>query len=165
MRTSGERNVASAEIRQKMATILDADAMSAIELMFSLRSVVQGLDNVFTRWLEKDALTPGRWQVLVILWAADAPIPHRVIVQMLKVSRATVSGLVEALLAQAYVEVAEDPQDRRQVLVTLTPKGEQTTLRLLHENTKLLQSIFRNIKSDIHKLGNILSKIDIDTGR
>ncbi|GBQ25390.1 MarR family winged helix-turn-helix transcriptional regulator [Gluconacetobacter sacchari] len=148
-----------------MATVLDADAMAAIELMFALRSAVQGLDNVFTRWLEKDELTPGRWQVLVVLWAADGPIPHRVIVQALKVSRATVSGLVEALLAQAYVEVAEDPQDRRQVLVALTPKGERTTLRLLHENTQLLQKIFRNIKSDIRKFETILSRIDIDANR
>ncbi|WP_342628344.1 MarR family transcriptional regulator [Nguyenibacter vanlangensis] len=165
MQIPSERTVISADIRQKMATVLDADAMSAIELMFSLRSVVQGLDNVFTRWLEKDALTPGRWQVLVILWAADAPIPHRVIVQTLKVSRATVSGLVEALLAQAYVEVAEDPQDRRQVLVALTSKGEQTTLRLLHENTHLLQHIFRNIRAEIHELKNILSRIEGNLSR
>src|ERR1700753_3080494 len=84
-------------IRRRYAEILPADQLSALELLFALRSSVQNIDNALSRWLGSDALTPGRLQVLAVLWSSDAPLPQKDIVAALRVSRATVSALLDGL--------------------------------------------------------------------
>lgn len=147
-------------VRRRYTSILPAGPMLALEVLFALRAGVQGMDNALSRWLGSDALTPGRWQVLVVLWSADEPLPQREIVDALKVSRATVSGLVEMLLGEGHVTVTPDPEDKRQVLVALTPDARRMTERLVQENAKRLRQTFSGLDDDeLRQLASLLARL------
>ena len=147
-------------VRRRYASILPTGPMLALEVLFALRAGVQGMDNALSRWLGSDALTPGRWQVLVVLWSADEPLPQREIVDALKVSRATVSGLVEALLGEGHVTVTPDLEDKRQVLVALTPNARRLAERLVQENAKRLRQTFGGLDDDeLRQLARLLARL------
>ena len=114
----------------------------AFEVLFAVRADVQALDNMLTRWLEDDSLTPGRMQVLVVLWAHERPIPQRDIVRLLKVTRPTISGLVEALRAEGHVTTTQNVVDRRQMLVELTSSGRKMIIRLARQTGARLRDTF-----------------------
>ncbi|MDB5408099.1 MAG: transcriptional regulator, MarR family [Rhodospirillales bacterium] len=119
------------------------------------------MDNVLARWLGPDALTPGRFQVLVVLWAAERPLPQRDIVKALDVSRATVSALVELLEASGHLKVTSDPDDKRQVLVELTTIGRATTLRLVKSNaTRLRKALGTFTDTELRTLANLLLRLN-----
>lgn len=48
----------------------------------------------------------------------------------LKVGPSAISGLVDRLVEHGYLERQEDPSDRRQQLVSLTPAGQETVDRI-----------------------------------
>ncbi len=147
-------------VRRRYAATLPPGQSLALEVLFALRSGVQGLDNVLSRWLGNDALTPGRWQVLVVLWSADGPLPQRDIVDALKVSRPTVSDLVEILVGEGHVTATGDPADKRQVLVALTEEGRRMTSRLVEENAvRLRQTCSALEDTELQQLVGLLSRL------
>ena len=147
-------------VRRSYAAALPSGQMLALETLFALRAAAQGVDNVLSRQLGGDALTPGRWQVLVVLWAADGPLPQRDIVSALKVSRPTISDLVEVLVREGHVTVASDPDDKRHVLVALTKSGRQMTSRLVEENAARLRQTFGALEDiELAHLMDLLSRL------
>jgi DNA-binding MarR family transcriptional regulator len=151
------------DVRRRYAHVLPPSEALALEVLFALRSSVQGVDNMLSRWLGSDALTPGRLQVLVVLWARETPTPQREIVEALKVSRATVSGLIETLIEEGHAAAISSANDRRQVLVALTPSGRDITERLVRENGKRLRGAFGNLKDDeLRVLAGLLNRLRPD---
>ena len=127
------------EVRRRHAEVLDASQIAALDLVFGLRVCAQGMNRLVARWLGPDALRPGRFQVLVVLWSADGPLPQHDIVKRLEVTRATLSELIAGLQKDGLVAVAPDPADRRQLLVSLTPVGLDTIKRLVNSTTTKLR--------------------------
>ncbi len=147
-------------VRRRFAAVLPPGDLLAIEVLFALRSGVQGIDNALSRWLGSDALTPGRWQVLVVLWSAEGPLPQREIADALKVSRPTVSGLVEALSAEGHVTLTADAEDKRQVLVALTQSGRRMTARLVKDNAARLRRTFGGLDDgELRQLADLMARL------
>ncbi len=137
--------VPPAEVRRRYDDVLGPSQAIALDLLFALRSCVQGIDTVVTRWLGPDALTPGRFQILAMLWAADGGLPQREIVRRLDVTRATISGLVAVLQKDALITTKPGPTDRRQVSIALTPAGTALIARLIAETTTNLRAAFADL--------------------
>ena len=98
--------------------------------------------------------------MLAVLWARNGPVPQREIVGELKVSRPTVSGLVETLVAEGHVTATPDPSDKRQVLVALTPAGLAMTERLVRDNTERLRETFGALSDDeLRMLSQLLRRL------
>jgi DNA-binding MarR family transcriptional regulator len=96
----------------------------------------------------------------VVLWAADGPLPQRDIVKALKVSRPTISDLVEVLVREGHVSMASGQEDKRQVLVALTKFGRQMTSRLVEENATRLRQTFGALSdTDLKQLEDLLSRL------
>jgi DNA-binding MarR family transcriptional regulator len=154
------------EVRRRYAEVLTPAQILALDVLFEVRASVQGVDTVLARWLGPDALTPGRFQVLVVLWAADRPVPQRDIVKALDVSRATVSALIEILAADGHIKVKPDPNDKRQVLVELTTTGGATTLRLVRSNTNRLRKTLGTFSdSELRTLADLLLRMNASLAR
>ncbi len=157
---TGEQPVPPNDVRRRYAEILAPTQVLAIEVLFGLRASVQGVDTVLARWMGPDALTPGRFQVLAVLWAAGRAVPQREIVKALDVSRATVSALVDILVTAGHVAVRPDGQDKRQVLVELTDSGRATTLRLVKLNaTRLREALQPLSDADLSALIDLLARM------
>jgi DNA-binding MarR family transcriptional regulator len=160
LKMSSSRMVPPDYVRRRYHDSLSPGHALALEVLFALRAGVHGVDNALARWLGRDALTPGRLQVLAVLWARAGPVPQREIVGELKVSRPTVSGLVETLVAEGHVTAMPDPSDKRQVLVALTPAGRAMTERLVRENAKRLRETFGALSDDeLRTLSHLLCRL------
>ncbi|MCE0487206.1 MarR family winged helix-turn-helix transcriptional regulator [Ornithinimicrobium sediminis] len=69
-------------------------------------------------------LTLRQLQVLGLLHGHDGVTGHE-LAETLGVSTATVSGLVERMVGKHLVRRSPDPDDRRKVLLSVTPEGQQ----------------------------------------
>ena len=67
-------------------------------------------------------LGPTQWYVLYQLATVGAT-PQRDLVLMLNVERATLTGVVAALVRKGLVEQTPDASDQRQKLLTITKAG------------------------------------------
>ncbi|WP_053082628.1 MarR family winged helix-turn-helix transcriptional regulator [Methylobacterium platani] len=146
-------------VRRRYHAVLPPSDALALEALFALRTGMQALDTIVARWLGDDALTPGRWQVLAVLWSRGEPVPQREIVGALKVSRANVSMLVDALQTEGHVEALSDPADRRQVLVSLTPTGRAVTDRLMRETAGKLRGSLALDDGELRVLTDLVMRL------
>ncbi|MEW1860826.1 MULTISPECIES: MarR family transcriptional regulator [unclassified Streptomyces] len=74
-------------------------------------------------------LGPTQWYVLYQL-AHDGPTRQRDLVRALRIERATMTGVVAALVRKGLVEQVPDPVDLRQKTLRLTEAGGQLWTRL-----------------------------------
>ncbi len=69
---------------------------------------------------------------------------------------ATLTGILDRLEAAGYLERKNNPDDRRSVLIHLTPKGKalgkETTRALLNANTEFLQALTEEQKNELKSL-------------
>jgi DNA-binding MarR family transcriptional regulator len=127
-------------LMQAYAEELPAEIFLSIRLLFALRRSVQRVNADLAHWLGPDALSPGRMQMLMILWAKKGPVLQRDLVDALGVSRASVSELIELLSRDELVETRPDAQHGRRVYVQLSPQGRKVATRQIRENGNRLDS-------------------------
>ncbi|HSS35251.1 MAG TPA: MarR family transcriptional regulator [Patescibacteria group bacterium] len=82
------------------------------------------------------------------LVAAEGRIRMSVLATRLGVTLSTVSGLVERLVEAGCVARHDDPVDRRQVVVTLTPEGDALIERFRDLNRSQLRSLLVLLSDD-----------------
>src|SRR5262249_3028208 len=123
--------------------------LQALEAVFAVRMTAQIVANAITEWMADSAASPARFQILMLLWGAGGRgVPHKEIVAALGVTRATVSGLMAALERDGRVTSAIASDDRRNLLASLTPKGEAIVEKALETNKARLRSAFTALSSD-----------------
>ena len=128
---------------------LSGREQQAFGAVFVVRTTAQQMDNAVTEWMADSAATPARFQILMLLWAARGRgVPHKEIVAALGVTRATVSGLMAALERDGLVTSAVASDDRRNLLASLTPKGEAIVEKALETNRARLRTAFTALSSD-----------------
>jgi DNA-binding MarR family transcriptional regulator len=116
---------------------------------FVVRATARQIDNAITEWMAQSATTPARFQILMVLGAQRGRgVPHKEIVAALGVTRATVSGLMAALEREGLVTSAVASDDRRNLLASLTPKGEAIIERAVETNRARLRTAFTGLSSD-----------------
>jgi DNA-binding MarR family transcriptional regulator len=126
------------------AAAIDAEARRFRELVLafsrrrSLRDPVAGM-------CEEAQLTAP--QIHALLWLGhDGPLTMGEIAQRVGVTEKTVTGLVDRLEDEAYLERVRDARDRRLVRAQLTPKGA---------------GVYRDLDRHVHaKLAGMLAHLD-----
>ncbi len=79
----------------------------------------------FSKWMAAYKLSPAVFNVLMILSRGSGKkFKQHDISKLLLVSRANVTGLVNALARKGLAKREPDPDDRRAWLVRITPKGK-----------------------------------------
>ena len=98
------------------------------------------IDNV------KPGLTTSQLMVLLILQdKEDTPLSVGELAEQLSVSLPSVSGIVDRLYKEKFVERKRSRDDRRMVLVKLTDVGKKTITKLLNAFEKLLLDVLKNM--------------------
>ena len=146
-------------VRDRYIDVLEPGEAAALELLFTAREAAHRLDAMVAGWLGPDALTPGRLQVLIVLWSRDGAVAQREIVKALKVSRANVSALVDVLHKEGHVTSGPGPIDKRQVLVALTPSGRAVTDRLVRETAAKLRASLALDDGDLRLLAGLMARM------
>jgi MarR family 2-MHQ and catechol resistance regulon transcriptional repressor len=87
-------------------------------------------------------ITRAGFSVLMILSRSQfKACKQNEISQLMLVSRANITGLVDSLVGLGLVERTNDPHDRRVNLIRITPKGEKLLKDLLPGYYKYIQDI------------------------
>jgi len=79
---------------------------------------------------------------------AAGPIHMTELVARLRVTPSTTSGLVERLVEQGLADRADDPADRRQVIVSVTPAGHELMERFRELNSRQLRDLLSGMSDD-----------------
>jgi DNA-binding MarR family transcriptional regulator len=93
-------------------------------------AVVTSLHDEASR--EQKLSAAGR-QLLAVLEGAGTPLSPTDISERLMVTTASITSLVDTLEKRKYVKRSPDPDDRRRILVSLTPAGRKVVDRFLPE--------------------------------
>jgi DNA-binding MarR family transcriptional regulator len=148
-------------VTEALRSRLAGKELDAFGAVFAVRKTAQQMTNAITEWMADSAASPARFQILVRLWAAQGGgVPHKEIVAGLGVTRATVSGLMTALERDGLVTSAVDRGDRRNLLASLTPRGNAVVEKALEANTARLRAATTDLSSDeLTTLTTLLQRI------
>lgn len=99
--------------------------VTALEVLSRVTRLARHLDRDRRVAFAAHGLDPGEFDVLAALRRSGPPyqLPPRLLLAATLVTSGTMTSRVDRLAHQGLVERAEDPDDRRGVLVRLTPTG------------------------------------------
>ncbi|MFL9894821.1 MarR family transcriptional regulator [Paraburkholderia strydomiana] len=131
------------------------------DAIYALRRTAQRMDNAFAAWLADTGLTPAKMGVLMLIWAAgDEAVSFSQLGSQLSVTRATVSGLIDGLVKDDFVERVEDSVDRRNLRARLSKKGRARLKRIMDDHCQRLSHAFGSIDgSELTTLTDLLNHL------
>jgi DNA-binding MarR family transcriptional regulator len=118
------RDTPALEVLQKFPALrLDAaDIASAQDVLRLAKKLLGAFGDEFAL----HGLSPGRYAVLMSLFARNRPLAPSEIADRLDVTRATVTGLISGLVRDGLVSYAAgESADRRRKAIALTAKGRK----------------------------------------
>ncbi len=136
---------------------LDPDAVLACATIHAVGVEVQA---ALEASLAKHDMSEGRLRVLVLLLDQDQPIPHSELADLSCVTKGTITGLVDSLERDGYVERQPDQDDRRVVKIALTRAGRAVIDRILPGHLTRLSKMMRRLtKREQKSLIDLLTKV------
>jgi DNA-binding MarR family transcriptional regulator len=103
-------------------------------------------------------LGPTQWYVLHQL-ATEGVTPQRDLVRMLQIERATLTGVVAALVRKGLVVQTPDDTDQRQKVLTITPAGSALWQDLPDPIALILEAAFDGVpEQDVDTTARVLRK-------
>lgn len=122
----------------------------SMELIFTLVRTANELSGNFNSYLSKFGLSQAKIKILMFLYKNTAQgLPPSELAGCSHVTRGTVTGLLDGLEKDGYIERTHNEADRRMVLVQLTRQGEQ-----------LVEKVFPNHFVRVKKLVDQLSEAE-----
>jgi MarR family 2-MHQ and catechol resistance regulon transcriptional repressor len=133
----------------------------SVELLINLIYTFEVIESHLARKIETYKLSFGAFNVLMILsrYSADG-CPMHELGELLLVSRANVTGLVDCLERRGLVERRAAPQDRRVRLALLTKDGHKLLESILPGHYSRVREMLRGINNnDKAALSKLLTKL------
>ena len=126
------------------------------KLGFLFHDVARFRSIVFDDFMQAFDLTRAQWWTLANLYRHDG-LTQRDLAERLEVGAVTVSGLIDRLEAQGWVERRDDPADRRVKRVWLTRRRRTIGLQCLR--TRQNQPNFHQIEQD--QIGSLVGMLRV----
>jgi len=105
------------------------------------------------------SLTMQQLKVLILVYRTDG-LTAQQLTKHLGVSQATVSGLVDRLVAHEYVSRHEDPRDRRIRHIRLAPAGKQAVEEFLRVGVAQRRKLYSLLDDEtLHMLEVVLDRL------
>jgi DNA-binding MarR family transcriptional regulator len=128
-----------------------ADDHSAVKLWLRLLSCSTQIERIIrTRLRERFETTLPRFDYLAQLERHPDGLRMNTLSRYLMVTGGNVTGLTDQLVGEGLVERTHDPEDRRALLVKLTPAGRKQFLRMAREHEAWLAAMFDGFEAS-HK--------------
>lgn len=128
------------EVVAQRYPFVDVDlVMSFLSIMRGFADLLTGVDAHFARW----GISPGKFSVMVRLQIRLEGMAPSELAEELGVTRATMTGLLDGLSKQGFVERVASPDDRRKQVVKLTPGGDTFLTSLMPDHFRRIQSLVR----------------------
>lgn len=154
------------EVLKKAAQRYTGLKSSAVDLFFNIKRVAKDFECAGQDYLEPLGLSEGKFYVLCDLFSEellghDDPSPSE-IAEHLGVTRATITGLLDGLERDGYLERRGDSQDRRALSIHLTEKARAFIDRFIPEQVERMKQIMSVFSEEEKRtLIALLSRIDL----
>lgn len=142
----------------------DADA-TGVELRAAIRRLANQYDAVEDEALRETGLSGPRWTLLLRLVGEEelrgnTSVSPTYLSRCLRVSKNTVSSLLNGLEEQDLVERVLDSEDKRSFHIHLTPTGRAAVRQTAPEHIALLNRVMSELSPDERKqLADLLTKL------
>jgi len=115
---------------------------AACELFLSILRTGETVSGIETSYLAKHKITPGRFAVMLLLGIDESIVrkPSE-LAEMIGVTRATMTGLLDTLERDNFVGRTLDPTDRRSMRVVSTPECRELLKKVLPGYFNIVTSI------------------------
>ncbi|HTX67142.1 MAG TPA: MarR family transcriptional regulator [Opitutaceae bacterium] len=135
---------------------------SAMEAFLHLLHTSSDVFEAFSRVLAGHAISKGRFMVLILLnHDADTPVNPADLADRANVTRATMTGLIDTLERDGFVRRENAPDDRRMMLVRLTPRGRTFLDGMLPEYFRRVAALMGRLSETERKtLVALMAKIE-----
>jgi DNA-binding MarR family transcriptional regulator len=154
--------VSDTENRADLSAALDMD--TAQRIMGRLFALAPRLVEIQDLGAREYGMSYARGRVVAALHASG-PVLMRALSQAVGVTPRTITGLVDALEADGWVERRAHPSDRRATIVALTPAADTAFARLLEAYRWLAQDLVGQIpeadqRCALGVIEHILARLD-----
>ena len=131
-----------------------------VELLVNLYYTSDVIESQLAREIETRSLSPAAVNVLMILSRCEAGCPMHELGELLLVSRANVTGLVDCLERKGLVKRTATAGDRRVKLLTLTTAGRRLLEDFLPGHYARVRTLLRGLTNkDKLELSKLLMKL------
>ncbi len=96
----------------------------------------------------KHGLTHAALNALAVIEGAGAPLPTGEVSARMHITTATMTSVLDTLERNGYIVRQPNPEDRRSVLVDITPSAQAVLDRLLPEVQLAARSVFATLDDD-----------------
>ncbi len=129
-------------------------------LCFALGKVSRALGRAYRERLEPYGLTQPQFFLLIALYEEDG-IPISRLGEKAALDRSSLTGILDRMERDGLVERVASPEDRRSVLVRLTPKARalEGELRRIYEQTNQ-RFLSRLTEEERNVLERVVAKLD-----
>jgi MarR family transcriptional regulator, organic hydroperoxide resistance regulator len=114
---------------------------------FQIRRVHLAFDRLLTMRLNRHGIKSGFWYYLRALWIEEGLTQKR-LSQLTNVTEATTVSLLKDMSHKGLIRRVRDSVDRRQIFVSLMPKGRSLEPQLLPYAAELIKIAIRGISKD-----------------
>lgn len=126
---------------------------------FLIRRAHLAFDRLLTARLSEHGIKTGFWYYLRALWIEEG-VSQRHLSHVTNVTEGTTVSLLNDMSSKGLIRRERDTIDRRQVFVSLTPKGRSLESQLLPKGVDLINIALRGIpKEDIAVCMDVLHKV------
>lgn len=111
---------------------------------YTLSKVAQAMDQSFSKALSTFAITSRDYGILVTLMEYRS-LTQIEIGEKMMIDRTTVGQLIDLLTSQNLVQRKQNPNDRRQNLITLTDKGQKVVEQMWEDMRRIEHEAIANL--------------------
>lgn len=135
------------------------------EVIAGYEALMQRLAHTHTPEFLEIAISMPQAKLLYLL-SAGGELHMSALVHRLGVSLSTISGLVDKVVDQGLASRREDPADRRQVMVGLTPAGHDFIDRFRELNARQLHELLDLVgDDDLARVRDAMAALAVAAGR
>jgi DNA-binding MarR family transcriptional regulator len=141
---------------------MDASATeSYLHLMRACHEVTRIMNSHFTA----HGISQGRFLILMLLFRGEKGNCDKVntpadLADKAQVSRATITGLLDTLEKDKMIRRTPAPEDRRKIIIELTPEGHAFMTQILPDHFQTINHINQNLtETERRTLSKLLEKV------
>jgi DNA-binding MarR family transcriptional regulator len=131
----------------------------AVKSMVNLLFTVNWLEMQVKAFLQTENITTQQYNILRILRGSNKPMSTLEIRGRMLDRMSDTSRIVDRMLLKEWILKCTDPQDKRKVSITITPKGLELLARLDARNAELDGVMKGLTDTELDQLNRLLDKL------
>jgi DNA-binding MarR family transcriptional regulator len=134
------------------------------DLVIQALSVANVMVRESHRLFRPHGISDAQFNVLNVLGPEPAGLSQRALSDVLVVDRSNITGLIDRMTENGWVQRADHPTDRRIYVITLTPAGRKLWQKVLPEYVAAVQRVTAGIPAaELRRARETLGKLETAT--